>query len=678
MALKNSQAKKSHNHLIIVRIFSLLLMISLLLTFLVACKTGDSNTPTTDNTVTPTNEELIEERIKTFLTAYNTGDMDAVLKCLDAKTRNAFQAMLNLLGGIAGSYAGFDIDLSDLFSLGVNTTSGDFMGLEITSIDIINETTAVATTNMELSGTSMTIYFDMVYENDGWYISDMTDQKTGNSNNNSNQTGGNNTTSPDNKPTTYQLKTYSSTDEYGNAGTYTEINDQYSAGETVELEATVNSGYNFVGWFINGTCVSEDLKYTYTTKSNKVNIEARWSCYTVDTYSDSDDYEKAGTYTELKGKKISIGEQVTVEATVNTGYNFVGWFINGTCVSEDLKYTFTMKNKDVNLEARWSYYTVSVYSNTDEQGTAGTFTKKTDEKIRVGETVTLTATVNKGFNFEGWYVDGNLVSSDFEYSFTMQDRSAYVEAVYSYYSITVESWSDEQGMAGTYPKKDNEKISAGEVVTLTATVADGYNFEGWYIDGVCVCSDLTYQFIMEKTNKTINAEYSYYTITTNAYLNKWSGNYQFVEVMGSYTKYDCEKISNGQEIKLVATVGDGYTFKGWYINDVCVCDELEYTYTMTKENVEIVALYTYYTISTEAYLDCGGWGDSFEENMGTYTQYYEKKIRVGETVTLTATTKPGYRFLGWKHWDTIICEDLTYTFVMGTSDETYVAVFEEI
>ena len=187
-------------------------------------------------------------------------------------------------------------------------------------------------------------------------------------------------TSPNQQPTTYLLKTYSLTDEYGNAGTYTEINTKYSAGENIELEATVKSGYNFVGWFINGTCVSEDLKYTFTMKPNNIEMEARYNYFTVRTSSYSDDYEKAGTYTKLKSKKISVGEQVKVEATVNDGYNFEGWFINNVCVSEELTYSFVMKEKDVDLEARWSYYTITVSSSTDEQGTAGTYPKKNKEK----------------------------------------------------------------------------------------------------------------------------------------------------------------------------------------------------------------------------------------------------------------------------------------------------------
>lgn len=128
----------------------------------------------------PTDEELITERIETFLTAYNTGDMEAVLECLDAKTRNTFQAMLNLLGGLAGGAAEFDIDLADLFSLGVGITQGDFMGLEIMDIKVIDSSSAIATTSMRLTGAGVhTIYFEMVYENNGWYIHDMSDCKPG-------------------------------------------------------------------------------------------------------------------------------------------------------------------------------------------------------------------------------------------------------------------------------------------------------------------------------------------------------------------------------------------------------------------------------------------------------------------------------------------------------------------
>ena len=192
------------------RFLALLLVIVVTLGSFTSCKQYDddkenSSTSTNGTQAKNTNEELITEKIETFLTAYNTGDMEAVLKCLDSKSRNAFQAMLNLLGGLAGAAAGFNIDLSDLFSLGVNTAQGDFMGLEITDINIIDSANAIATTIMNLAGArTETIYFEMVYENDSWYIHDMTGRKPeglnnsqGDSTNNGGSTNTDNNTNND-------------------------------------------------------------------------------------------------------------------------------------------------------------------------------------------------------------------------------------------------------------------------------------------------------------------------------------------------------------------------------------------------------------------------------------------------------------------------------------------------
>ena len=83
-----------------VQFLSFFLASILLLTCFSACETEKQLT----------DEEWIENRITTFVTAYNDGDMDTVMSYLDAKTRNALQAMLNLLGGLADSAAGFNAD----------------------------------------------------------------------------------------------------------------------------------------------------------------------------------------------------------------------------------------------------------------------------------------------------------------------------------------------------------------------------------------------------------------------------------------------------------------------------------------------------------------------------------------------------------------------------------------
>ena len=163
------------------KILIFICIIATLCTTLASCgvkepsEAGGTSTPP----ATKTNEELIEERITAFLTAYNNGDMEGTMACLTTKNRNEMQALLDLLGGLSEALTGFSIDLSDLFSLGVAMESDDYMKLNIQKIEIENSLSAVATATMELANEGEeAIYFIMAYENGGWYIEDMTDKTT--------------------------------------------------------------------------------------------------------------------------------------------------------------------------------------------------------------------------------------------------------------------------------------------------------------------------------------------------------------------------------------------------------------------------------------------------------------------------------------------------------------------
>lgn len=180
----NSKTARSISRLLCV--FSLLLTVILLLACISACGTPSESTSEL------TDEKLIEERISQFVTAYNNGDMETVLECLDTKARNAFQALLNVLSGLAENATGYSIDLSDLFSLGVSMVSGDIIKVEIIEIAISNSAKATVTATMNLKNTeSKTAYFSMTYENDNWYIGDITDKQILGSTDNFEQLGEN-------------------------------------------------------------------------------------------------------------------------------------------------------------------------------------------------------------------------------------------------------------------------------------------------------------------------------------------------------------------------------------------------------------------------------------------------------------------------------------------------------
>lgn len=474
-------------------------------------------------------------------------------------------------------------------------------------------------------------------------------------------------TNPPTENPTYTVTTYSNIwgdSEFDASDVFAQPHSQqFEAGETVTLTVNLPEGYNFLGWYERDTCLDTSTTYIFTMQEHDVEIEARFSCYRIST-STNDEY--AGTYTEYRDRRTSIGQDVTLTATPAEGYNFDGWYNaqNGSLVSKEPTFTHIMQDEDVYFEARFTSYTVttSAHNSYDGSDAGGSYTKLKNKKISTGTQVTLTATPNDGYNFAGWFFAGTdtLFSAEPTCTFTMEERDMHLEARFSSFTLTTSGYTYE-GMAGSFTEYQYKQISIGTHITLTATTQNGYNFEGWYRGGVCVCTDLTYSFDMPDEDVYITAQFSKYT------LNVTAENYE--GTAGAVTKYKDEIIAAGEKVTLQASVNDGFNFEGWYIRGVRVSKELTYEYVMKKEDISIEAKYSYYTVSTSGY--------TFEGMAGSFAEYHEKKVSVGKEVTVMASVNEGYTFSGWYKGGVCVSDSLTYTFEMPEENVYLEAIYQE-
>ena len=182
-------------------------------------------------------------------------------------------------------------------------------------------------------------------------------------------------------------------------------------------------------------------------------------------------------------------QSCTVIATPNTDYHFVDWTENGTTVSTNASYTFTV-TADRDLVANFSqtqttYYTINVSANPTA---GGTVTGQGD--YAEGTTATLTATAATGYTFTNWTKNGTVVSTNANYSFTVNEAGTYVaNFTLNSYQITVSADPTSAGTvsgAGTY--------NHGATATLTATPANGFDFVNWTMNGTEVSTNATYSF----------------------------------------------------------------------------------------------------------------------------------------------------------------------------------------
>lgn len=334
-----------------------------------------------------------------------------------------------------------------------------------------------------------------------------------------------------------------------------------------DVELTGNSGFTFVNWTENGNVVSTNASYTFTVNSNR-NLVANFTQQAPQNYyigvsanpNNGGSVSGGGTYQQ--------GQTCTVHATANNGYTFVNWTENGTQVSTNANYTFTV-NSNRNLVANFQQqapqtYTISVSADPSSGGSisgGGTYQQ--------GQSCTVSASANSGFSFTNWTENGNVVSTNASYTFTVTSNRSLVAnftAQPQNYTITLSANPNNGGTlagGGTYQE--------GQQCTVSASANNGFEFSNWTENGNVVSWSTSYTFTVT-SNRTLMANFTAlpqnYTITVSA--NPSNGG----NVTGGGTYQE------GQSCTVTATANNGFEFAYWTENGIIVSTNANFTFTV--------------------------------------------------------------------------------------------------
>jgi len=130
----------------------------------------------------------------------------------------------------------------------------------------------------------------------------------------------------------------------------------------------------------------------------------------------------AGDWGDIRTAPIADGNNATVEASETTGWSFEGWYEGANQVSSSATYTFTVTGIRT-LKANFvrKQYTITAQSSPTEGGEVriddGEWGDDQSTTAVYEDQITLEASAVFGWSFEGWYEDGNLVSTSMQYSF---------------------------------------------------------------------------------------------------------------------------------------------------------------------------------------------------------------------------------------------------------------------
>ncbi|CAM1345221.1 InlB B-repeat-containing protein [Tenacibaculum amylolyticum] len=272
-------------------------------------------------------------------------------------------------------------------------------------------------------------------------------------------------------------------------------NGTYDDGTSVTLTATPNAGYQFDGWSgdasgtTNPLTITMDSDKTVTAMFSK--IQRTLTIFRGNGLVITNPDPTNGTYDD--------GTNVTLRALPipGLGYQFDGW--SGDVSGTTNPITITM-DSDKTVTATFSKIQRTLIINSTN-GSVSTNPNPTNGTYDNGTSVTLTATPNAGYQFDGW--SGDATGTTNPLTITI-DADKTITAMFSKIqrTLTINATS---GAVHPNPTPTNGTYDEGTNVTLSAVPLEGYQFDSWSGDASGTTNPLT---ITMDADKTIIANFS--------------------------------------------------------------------------------------------------------------------------------------------------------------------------
>ena len=357
----------------------------------------------------------------------------------------------------------------------------------------------------------------------------------------------------------------------------------FQQGQSCTVVASPNANYTFTNWTENGTVVSTNASYTFNVTGNRT-LVANFT-YTPPTYTIAVSANPTNGGTVTGGGTFQQGQSCTVVASPNANYTFTNWTENGNVVSTNASYTFNVTGNRT-LVAHFTYvaptYTITVSANPTAGGTVtggGTFQQ--------GQSCSLIATPAEHYTFTSWTENGNVVSTNTSYTFTVTgNRNLVANFTYVPQNYTVTVSANPLG-AGTV--SGGGTYQEGASCTVTATPNQRYFFVNWTENGNVVSTDESYTFTVTGHCALVaNFEVRTYKITAS------------VDPVGSARIIGDGTFTYGDEVTLTVMPVEGYSFVNLTENDEVVSVQPVYTFTVTENRSFVAHLTSIESINEQA------------------------------------------------------------------------------
>ncbi|MDR2972134.1 MAG: InlB B-repeat-containing protein [Bacteroidales bacterium] len=357
---------------------------------------------------------------------------------------------------------------------------------------------------------------------------------------------------------------------------------------------------------------------------------------------------------------IDCGDKITLIATPEIGYRFVGWTENGIPVHPLPSYTFDVKEPH-HLIANFEYVTCTITLLVDPPFTG---TAETSGVYPLGSEITVHATPFIEYQFVNWTENGKVASIVADYTFIVEgDRELTAHFDWKTFEVTISADPTYGGDVDadidlTLPIPYNTEI------TVYAYPRANYHFVNWTEDGVVIpgAGDV-YQFpVINNHNLVAHFEEDTYEIILLV-------NPSQAGTTGA--DYPLNDVPHGTQLTIFATPLNGFfTFLNWSRKDGTIVSpgpNSNYTFTVIGPDTLVANFLTEtFDITLLKEPDEGG---TVACDMDL------DDIPYLSLITITATPDPCYDFVCWMEADTVFTYEPEFQIIVD-AERTFTAVFE--
>ena len=481
----------------------------------------------------------------------------------------------------------------------------------------------------------------------------------------------------------------------GNSSISSVYNNSFYAryNSAITLTSTSKSGYVFRGWFdstsastLQGSPLSSSSRYTfypttgapyarvalfvryqsitmynrYTTTYDTISLGGTGGSIKVsytNTLNSASSYTFSGTSTAYSFSSV-YSKTVTLTATANSGYQFVGWYSAEPSVSSEstsrfstsTSYSFTASTrssvyglfaKTYTLTIKYAYggytHSTNITATNSSLGLSQTLSSNGSYALTTycrpsSQTITISR-VNTSYTYymgNGSASTGSITNS-YQYLWSTTANATVNVYVREQYKITYNG-NGNTGGSGPAPNPVSKAHGLNITLPTNSYTKTGYTANGWNTNaagtGTHYNNGASYS---GNGNATLYAQW-----TANTYYVKFNGNGATSGSMSNQTfTYD-----KAQNLTANAFAKTGYTFAGWATSasgSVAYTDK-QSVKNLTSSNGETVNLYAKWNVVSYTI--------TYNENGGNTVS--DLSYTIESTSTLTSTTRTGYTFNGWK------------------------------